>query len=115
MRDRLIELLEKGNEIFMNGEGEHSDLLEQLADHLLAAGVIVPPCKVGDTVYRVHSDKTHCARKYRVVPVTVHYITIDAKGISVKCLEYSNPLYFGDRIFLTKEEAERALAERREG
>lgn len=46
-RDRLIELLEDS----MFKELTH----ERLADHLLANGVIVPPCKVGDKVY-IDSD-----------------------------------------------------------
>ena len=43
-RDRLIDLI------------HDSDLSldsVRLADHLLANGVIVPPCKVGDSIYRV--------------------------------------------------------------
>ena len=39
MRDRLIELLDTAK--FRANGGR---LMEQLADHLLANGVIVPPC-----------------------------------------------------------------------
>lgn len=49
MRDRLIQLLEQA-------EGQkNNDMpsLEEKADYLLANGIIVPPCKVGDTVYVV--------------------------------------------------------------
>lgn len=48
-RDRLIELLLK-SEILCNtcGESTNTYCAEALADYLLANGVIVPPCKVGD-------------------------------------------------------------------
>jgi hypothetical protein len=63
MRDRLIELID----IEYDGEPncllceEASDKCQKcehrweykLADHLIENGVIVPPCKVGDTVYCV--------------------------------------------------------------
>ena len=46
MRERLIELL--------NGKSiDTTPDVEYVADYLLDNGVIVPPCKVGDTVYNV--------------------------------------------------------------
>ena len=45
MRDRLIELISQVQ--YMGG------LEGKLADRLLAEGVIVPPCKVGDVVYHL--------------------------------------------------------------
>ena len=56
MRDRLIELIEQHSDkrlakhIPMTSEG--------LADYLLANGVIVPPCKVGDLPDRVFSHNS---------------------------------------------------------
>ena len=48
-RDRLIELIKNA---FLE-ENEKRDFIteEHTADYLLANGVIVPPCKVGDVVY----------------------------------------------------------------
>ena len=54
MRDRLIELIKKGID-------KHESTIENyvhpewefVADYLLENGVIVPPCKVGDTVYKI--------------------------------------------------------------
>ena len=67
MRKRLIELLCavecKGDDRREGGCSFRQDdqcnrinkldmcMIEQIADHLLANGVIVPPCKVGDTVW----------------------------------------------------------------
>jgi hypothetical protein len=52
MREHLIELLGKAKD---EGWRERLQSWESptafVADHLLANGVIVPPCKVGDTVY----------------------------------------------------------------
>ena len=46
-RERLIELLlEWGNK---ENDGVRA---KSIADYLLANGVIVPPCKVGDKIYR---------------------------------------------------------------
>ena len=46
MRDRLIELIEEAIE-------EESTSSANIADYLRENGVIVPPCKVGDTVYKI--------------------------------------------------------------
>ena len=56
MRDRLCELLLNSDPIHERDmdddlvDGE----IEAIADHLLANGVIVPPCKVGDIVYTIN-------------------------------------------------------------
>lgn len=56
MRDRLIRLIDGfvfGTQIAINSIEWDSDKVKELADHLIANGVICPPCKLGDTVYRV--------------------------------------------------------------
>lgn len=61
MRDRLIEVI--GNKPFTSEYENYNSVewAEHFADHLLANGVIVPPCKVGDVVkardvfYKVYS------------------------------------------------------------
>ena len=61
MRDRLIELLKQADFDYSeectacleNGYKAIPKLEEFFADHLLANGVIVPPCKVGDTVQEI--------------------------------------------------------------
>lgn len=110
MRDRLIELLAesamKGN--YLN--------LQNVADHLLANGVIVPPCKVGDTVYIIDEAKDECSEDY-VLDVKVLQLFVNKLGIA---LDLKLPLgmrlntwaVVGRNVFLTREEAEKALAER---
>ena len=48
-REKLIELLRKG----YNKTPFYEDIWEGLADCLLENGVIVPPCKIGDTLYDI--------------------------------------------------------------
>ncbi len=51
-REKLIKSInESGILCDSCGENTSSYCAEAIADHLLANGVIVPPCKVGDVVY----------------------------------------------------------------
>lgn len=134
MRDRLIELLkeiEKNPRVRcpkyddLTCEGckydldKECDIAAIAADHLLAEGVIVPPCKVGQTVYRVSfvhkttemlnvegflrnlaSWKAHCTK---FIPSWLG---------NQKEHFYISFSSFGKTVFLTCEEAEKALAER---
>jgi hypothetical protein len=89
MRNRLIELIQQATTLYL----DYLDSLDQnglidtegrskfIADHLLANGVIVPPCTTEDTVYWISSDG-HIV-KSKLATITT--------------------------VFLTKEEAEKAL------
>lgn len=116
MRDKLIELISQMQDC---GEKEtdfttHIRTNERLADYLIANGVIVPPCKIGDTVYYPAFGID------RVLLYKVISIKLNSKGLYVVCenrLSKSQmthrAIQIGKTIFLTKEEAERALAEKR--
>jgi hypothetical protein len=97
-----------------------------IADHLLANGVIVPPCKAGDTYYTIQQ---YCntdpfeTEKEPVMPwdcekycgradcsFKEHRIEEHRFGTVDFILRVENKI--GKTIFLTKEEAERALKER---
>lgn len=67
----------------------------KLADYLLEHGVIVLPCKAGDTLYCESAIKGHIT--YLKAP--------DLEWI------FENREIFGKEIFLTREEAEQALKE----
>ena len=62
MRDRLVELLS----YFADGyKAENRHVVPytkvcDIADHLIANGVIVPPCKVGDEIWVVEEDDITC-------------------------------------------------------
>ena len=115
MKDRLIELMQ-GYTVNMPCERA------KLADHLIANGVIVPPVKVGQTVYAVDYQKR------KVTEIDVRSIEYEAERTTVKCVYWESEVkgllhrhdyyfYFGEigkTVFLTREEAEKALAERSE-
>lgn len=92
MRDRLIDIL------MSKPYGQSS--YEEFADYLLAEGVIVPPCKVGDTLYEV------------TVSGKITTFTVRSFYQIARWMEYG---IFGCFLFTTREEAEKALAERSEG
>lgn len=113
-RDRLIELL-KGAETKVSEVLSTPLALEEwlgmYADHLLANGVIVPPCKVGDTVYfdtYLRGDSVG-VRPHKVIEVKCVIITEPSKGgIRAEISDWD----FGKTVFFTREEAEKALKER---
>lgn len=113
-RERLIELIRKAkHQEYIDAVTADIDTAidmprceEYLADHLLANGVIVPPCKVGDTVYQTDSCRVY---QSEIDYIEVHgFVTIFyADGVAF------DERAIGDSIFLSREEAEKALAERR--
>lgn len=112
MRDRLIELLN----VAVGDSNLTDDEVKIVADYLLASGVIVPPCKVGDTVYILVGEPSRTIAEFRVRTI-VFGETHDSIGFANKSLFtiWDKRWYdfFGKIIFLTREEAERAWAERR--
>lgn len=116
MRDRLIDLVKKS---LIKHIDKTCMLAENITDDLLANGVIVPPVKIGQTVW-VYNKSANNIYKNRVV-----CIKINGKG---KCsntivVEYRNQYgesscrkftwaQIGKQVFLTEQEAVEALAER---
>ena len=106
-RDRLIELLNRLFDYHITDPYEIPDV-NDFADDLLANGVIVPPCKVGDTLWLVPLNGTIESREVK---------SIDLEDFSY-FLEFTNGHCYSDwkgeydkSLFLTKEEAEKALKE----
>lgn len=113
-RERLIELMKKGYENVPVG----GFVYEGIADHLLDNGVIVPPCKVGDTVYYPWIYDGQCGVAFSEVESIKIYVNRLPIAI-VEDWQSDMPMPtsftiedFGETIFLTREEAEKALAER---
>lgn len=78
----------------------------EVADHLLANGVIVPPCKVGQTVYEFDYDFER--EETYVVDTTV-------TGFAIITFEEIHSFrQIGKTVFLSREDAEKALEERKE-
>ena len=107
MRDRLIELI---NDVV------HPCHAGALAGYLLANGVIVPPCKVGDTVYYINRYNHIMLYKHKVYEAEVVRLVVTRYGVSpvirVKSVysTYENQgVEFGKNVFRDRKEAERAL------
>lgn len=123
MRDRLIELLMNVPKlpVIVCGRaiGKTYQTAANIADHLLANGVIVPPCKVGDTLYFLYNspyaDKPDLTP--RIYKTNDWYFEVDKAGIAINTSDIHsfNKVYdyvLGKTVFLTREEAEKALKER---
>jgi hypothetical protein len=108
MRDRLIELIELHSDDRLS---KHIPMTsEGLADYLLAKGVIVPPCKVGDKVYVVDKADIKKPIKQRIVSGFEIGLVYMIKTLDTMWQSYSYHFeQFGKTVFLTREEAKQAL------
>jgi hypothetical protein len=104
-RDRLIELIQNA----VNGCARH--WAEIIADYLLANGVIVPPCKVGDTVFFINTCST--AEDFGKEFMDFGRVCKVSKDTEIVHFEDGRIRWWKD-VFLTKEDAEQVLAERSE-
>lgn len=86
--------------------------LEECADYMLANGVIVSPCKVGDKVYYLCRDQE--TYEWYICEREVYSISVyeNSTHIYVSPIISFAEIQIGVLVFLTKEEAEKALAER---
>ena len=85
----------------------------EIADHLIKHGVIVPPCKVGDTVYVVSQGNGFTMRwdVYEGTVVDIHLNRHNKLTIRVENGERFFGYYEPRFIHNTKEEADKALKE----
>lgn len=87
---------------------------EQLADYLLEKGVVVLPCKVGDTVWIILGED-EIIKDFEILNVITSRDRITLTFTNKSCFTIWNGYcgdYFGKSISLTYEEAEKALRER---
>ena len=84
--------------------------LRELAEADKDGRVVVLPCKVGDVVYGFHGEKT-------ILPMVAKWIETNTDGwcIAVQYTPMAPRFYrfsdFGKTVFLTREEAKKALQE----
>lgn len=120
MRERLAQLLRSKscwNNDCPEGGCEKCDYIgindetaEQIADYLLANGMVVPPCKLGQKVYRTKGN----FGGVKIYEGVVDQIVLQDDG-QERFYVYGHPLHFtaddiGKTVFLTKEDVERALS-----
>ena len=114
-RERLVEMLnEWGNK---ENDGVRA---ESIADYLLASGVIVPPCRVGDVVWINNKYGTIKSKVSNITLiednrflVKLHYDVRYCYDNHIETLGYmgytEKNFEFGKTVFFTKEEAEKVL------
>ena len=121
VREKLVELLKEVVLIQECSFGDPRPTYETVARYLIAHGVMVPPCKVGQTIYYLfqYSNKRilpfvrmakvkriYCGNPKMKFLVDGELKNTQEKGI-IKTWCFDD---FGKTVFLTKEEAEAALA-----
>ena len=95
MKKRLIDLMIEAKKT----EPDDVSFSDYLPDYLIANGVIVPPCKIGEPVYiAIKKTSRHCKAYAYVRKSKLTYKNM-ARVISD----------FGKTVFLSYEEAENAL------
>lgn len=112
-RNWLIEKIKEGRRI-ANWHRYNEE--ETIADHLIANGITVLPIKVGDKVYKISRNKV---KECEIVFIG---LSADEKCSYFNFVEnYADGTFYrsysmvfdliGESVFLTKEDAERALIE----
>lgn len=88
--------------------------LRELAEADKDGRVVVLPCKVGDVVYGFHGEKT-------ILPMVAKWIETNTDGwcIAAQYVPMAPKFYlfsdFGKTVFLTREEAKKALEAKKDG
>ena len=107
-REKLVNLLfEWGNK---ENDGVRA---ESIADYLLENEVIVPPCKIGDTVYYVNRGRIERLEIHNInysFRDREYYVYLENDSGSAMCIGYHQLI--GYKLFHTLEEAEKALKAR---
>ena len=116
-RERLIEFIKKGfftEPIYETLCTNKRKASEYLADFLLASGVRVPPVKAGDKIYEI-CERRKGERWVKIISErVVHGIEIGINGsMTARCGTTISVFLsdIGKTVFLTREEAEKALKE----
>ena len=112
-RDRLIELVDKAKEEYANDVTDHTET-DYIVECLLNNGVIVPPCYIGQIVYQLYRkyNGDSIVREGKVSAIQQKADKSWKIRITMNSYVFEiTPDKIGERIFLTKEEAEEKLKE----
>lgn len=118
-REKLIELVHQARSFYMEDD-DYESVDEYIADHLLSNGVIVPPVEIGGRLYDAGEfflEGCSCPEIYELKDdeMTVHKRPGNLERRFTYDGMYIGHEDIGKHIFLTKEEALKALKERSEG
>lgn len=97
-----------------------SEYIEEAIDHLIAKGVIVQPCKPGDTVYTVDKIRgVYELIEWRVVEISIDshcgIVVLEHPHHGIKTRRGCDFEAFGVSAFLHKGKAIRAMQNRKTG
>lgn len=111
-KDRLIELIMNARAPLIS-----RPQAEKEADYLIEHGVIVPPCKIGDTVYEFFDVRGfYHISEWKVENIVIgtnpSKCTLYCKSKQRNSRETYHDNCFGETLFFTCEEAEKAMATR---
>lgn len=118
--DRLVEYEDTGltpeqiKELAHDTTGPLHRKISEWIDAEAAGRIVVPPCKVGDRLYEVTGRKTISVYKVRAIRVELFGLFIEwdiVEGFVWQSLAGINAEEIGKTVFLTREEAEKALKE----
>lgn len=119
-KQSVLKLIKEAEEQFAGTGKALLDIEDYVAEYLAANGVIVPPCKVGDKVYKIMTSFGY-VRECKVVGFHLgKFPTL--RGIKRKeyFVCYSDHYLYhipfddiGKTVFLSREDAEKALEERK--
>lgn len=119
-RERLLKLVNSFMENATNELLYGGDFDDLFTDYLLDNGVIVPPCKVGDSIYYIDPDTDNNGKFYLgIFEGKIKTIALEDDGLWIYC-SYNDGLTLWHKIandlnktvFLNRVEAEKALKER---
>jgi hypothetical protein len=109
MRNRLIELLTETFEYTRGVCFDFDEAVQINAEYLLANGVIVPPVRVGDTVWfnTFAKSATVClgVQPHKIDRVNISFTVGADKLLPTEIPDWS----IGKTVFLSRDEAEQAL------
>lgn len=117
MRDRLVELYKEATTLYFDyldsidekGLTDTEGRAKFTIDHLIANGVILPPCKVGQTVWWI--DKKRVLDMVCVGFLKTHKKLLVAIARNTNAFTTHYYVEWSVDIFLTKEQAEQKLKE----
>lgn len=98
--------------VMRDAEQEGVARLRELAEADRAGRLVVLPCKVGDTLYEVTGRKTISEYRVKAIRVELFCVFIEweiEKGFVWQSLAGITQNEIGKTVFLTREEAEKAL------
>ena len=120
-RERLVELLKSDScesPMLCDPNCKYANLKrcyeERTADYLLENGAIMPPVKAGDTIYEIHERRKGGEWVKIISERFVHGVEIYAGGCMIARCGSTISVFLSDigkTVFLTREEAEKALKE----